>query len=180
MRNEPRPQSLIDIDAHNNEDEEQQPIVADTGPQCSYCGTYKTSMWRRNKDGEQVCNACGVYYRVNGRERPLTMKQRKVKPIRAKVSDDVEMTDSEITVNFGECKRVSDSVCANPYLPKATPTGSTLGAPASYSRPPQHTRSMLTQRGGSPSGSDLWNAGTQLSTILDTTQLRCLTRNDCK
>ncbi|KAF7359630.1 GATA zinc finger domain-containing protein [Mycena venus] len=77
QRNEPRPQALIDAD--NDEDEDQQPITAN-GPQCSHCGTYKTSVWRRNKDGEQVCNACGVYYRVNGRERPLTMKQSKVKP----------------------------------------------------------------------------------------------------
>ncbi|KAF8187880.1 hypothetical protein K438DRAFT_1424639, partial [Mycena galopus ATCC 62051] len=73
-RREPRPQALIDAD--NDEDE---PIQGD-GPQCSECGTWKTSVWRRNKDGEQVCNACGVYYRANGRPRPNTMPPSKVKP----------------------------------------------------------------------------------------------------
>ncbi|KAJ7310610.1 hypothetical protein DFH08DRAFT_667091, partial [Mycena albidolilacea] len=73
LRNEPRPQVSID------EDEEQQSIVVD-GPKCSHCGTYKTSVWRRNKDGERLCNACGVYYRVNGKERPLTISQTKIKP----------------------------------------------------------------------------------------------------
>ncbi|KAF7376969.1 GATA zinc finger domain-containing protein [Mycena sanguinolenta] len=69
-RNEPRPKTLIDAD----NDEEEEPIIGN-GPQCSHCGTRKTSVWRRNKDGEQV-----FYYRVNGRERPLTMKPSKVKP----------------------------------------------------------------------------------------------------
>ncbi|KAK7036203.1 GATA zinc finger domain-containing protein [Favolaschia claudopus] len=77
QRREPRPQALIDAD--NDEGEEPPPMVGD-GPQCSHCGTRKTSVWRRNKDGDQVCNACGVYYRVNGRERPLSMPQSKVKP----------------------------------------------------------------------------------------------------
>ncbi|KAF7363008.1 GATA zinc finger domain-containing protein [Mycena venus] len=77
QRGEPRPQALIDAD---NEEDDEQPVVGGDGPQCSHCGTRKTSVWRRNKDGEQVCNACGVYYRHNGRERPLTMKQSKVKP----------------------------------------------------------------------------------------------------
>ncbi|KAF8174012.1 hypothetical protein K438DRAFT_1849820 [Mycena galopus ATCC 62051] len=77
QRHEPRPQALIDAD--NDEDEDEPPIRGD-GPQCSECGARKTSVWRRNKDGEQVCNACGVYYRVNGRPRPNTMAPSKVKP----------------------------------------------------------------------------------------------------
>ncbi|KAJ7249139.1 hypothetical protein B0H12DRAFT_1052861 [Mycena haematopus] len=78
-RHEPRPRALIDAD--NDDDEEEVPSqMMGNGSQCSHCGTRKTSVWRRNKDGEQVCNACGVYYRVNGRERPLTMPPSKVKP----------------------------------------------------------------------------------------------------
>ncbi|KAF7375785.1 GATA zinc finger domain-containing protein [Mycena sanguinolenta] len=75
-RHESRPQALIDAD---NDDDEEEPIIGN-GPQCSHCGTRRTSTWRRNKAGEQVCNACGVYYKANGRERPLTMKPSKVKP----------------------------------------------------------------------------------------------------
>ncbi|KAF7336872.1 Pleiotropic drug resistance ABC transporter protein [Mycena venus] len=74
QRNEPRPQALIGRDSEDDE------LMVGDGPQCSHCGTYKTSVWRRNKDGEQVCNACGVYSRINGRERPLTTKQSKVNP----------------------------------------------------------------------------------------------------
>ncbi|KAF7342803.1 GATA zinc finger domain-containing protein [Mycena sanguinolenta] len=73
-RHEPRPPKLIT--AGNDDEEEEEPIISD-GPQCSHCGIRKTSVWRRNKDGEQVCNACYVYYRIKGRERPLTKKPSK-------------------------------------------------------------------------------------------------------
>ncbi|KAF8180900.1 hypothetical protein K438DRAFT_1768094 [Mycena galopus ATCC 62051] len=89
LRCEARPQVLID--AYNNEGEEEPPPIRADGPQCSECGTRKTSVWRRNKHGEQVCNACGVYYRVNGRPRPLTMPQSKVKPRAARSRSSLEM-----------------------------------------------------------------------------------------
>ncbi|KAK7045209.1 GATA zinc finger domain-containing protein [Favolaschia claudopus] len=77
QRREPRPQALIDADEGG-----QVPNLMEMmdGPRCTHCGTFKTSVWRRNKEGEQICNACGVYLRVNGRERPLTLPQSKVKP----------------------------------------------------------------------------------------------------
>ncbi|KAF7327257.1 GATA zinc finger domain-containing protein [Mycena kentingensis (nom. inval.)] len=54
---------------------------SDGRPQCSHCHTRETSVWRRNKTtGEQVCNACGVYQRLRGKERPLSLRKDKVKP----------------------------------------------------------------------------------------------------
>jgi hypothetical protein len=34
-----------------------------------------TSLWRRNAHGEPVCNACGLYYKLHGVNRPLAMKK---------------------------------------------------------------------------------------------------------
>ncbi|OQR74005.1 GATA-binding factor 5-A-like, partial [Tropilaelaps mercedesae] len=55
------------------------------GLTCSNCSTTNTSLWRRNSVGEPVCNACGLYFRLHGVNRPLTMKKdtiqtRKRKP----------------------------------------------------------------------------------------------------
>ena len=58
---------------------------------CANCGTSTTTLWRRNKEGSPVCNACGLYYKVHGRERPIELKKdniqtRKRKQARAKSS----------------------------------------------------------------------------------------------
>jgi len=55
------------------------------GLHCSNCDADKTSLWRRNASGEPVCNACGLYFKLHGVARPLTMRKdniqtRKRKP----------------------------------------------------------------------------------------------------
>ncbi|XP_033123351.1 transcription factor GATA-4-like [Anneissia japonica] len=61
------------------------------GIACANCRTSTTTLWRRNKEGEPVCNACGLYYKLHNVNRPLAMKKdgiqtRKRKPKSAKSS----------------------------------------------------------------------------------------------
>ncbi|KAJ7182209.1 hypothetical protein C8R43DRAFT_1054230 [Mycena crocata] len=79
QRNKLRPQELIDADI-DDDDEPQIPDSEYTGPKCSHCLTRQTSVWRRSKTGAQVCNACGVYARLRGKERPLSLRRNKIKP----------------------------------------------------------------------------------------------------
>ncbi|KII73513.1 hypothetical protein RF11_05338 [Thelohanellus kitauei] len=37
--------------------------------------TTQTTLWRRTKDGESICNACGLYYKLHRVNRPLTMRK---------------------------------------------------------------------------------------------------------
>lgn len=41
---------------------------------CTNCGVTKTSLWRRSSHGEPLCNACGLFLKLHGKERPLSMK----------------------------------------------------------------------------------------------------------
>ncbi|XP_022901100.1 uncharacterized protein [Onthophagus taurus] len=55
------------------------------GVQCANCQTTTTTLWRRNNQGDPVCNACGLYFKLHNMNRPLTMKKegiqtRKRKP----------------------------------------------------------------------------------------------------
>ncbi|XP_017031552.1 box A-binding factor isoform X2 [Drosophila kikkawai] len=55
------------------------------GVTCANCQTNSTTLWRRNNEGNPVCNACGLYFKLHNMNRPLSMKKegiqkRKRKP----------------------------------------------------------------------------------------------------
>ena len=35
------------------------------GTVCANCKTTTTTLWRRNQNGEPVCNACGLYHKLH-------------------------------------------------------------------------------------------------------------------
>lgn len=35
------------------------------GTCCANCQTTTTTLWRRNSNGDPVCNACGLYYKLH-------------------------------------------------------------------------------------------------------------------
>ncbi|KAF8886950.1 hypothetical protein BD779DRAFT_542538 [Infundibulicybe gibba] len=78
QRNKHRPQELIDADIEDDSTDGSESNLS--GPECSHCHTHQTSVWRRSKTGAQLCNACGVYLRLRGKDRPLSLKRNKIKP----------------------------------------------------------------------------------------------------
>ncbi|XP_066964147.1 endothelial transcription factor GATA-2-like isoform X1 [Macrobrachium rosenbergii] len=56
------------------------------GTSCANCKTSTTTLWRRNPNGEPVCNACGLYYKLHNVNRPLTMKKEGIQTRNRKLS----------------------------------------------------------------------------------------------
>ena len=87
---------------------------------CTNCGTTNTTLWRRNNEGEPVCNACGLYFKLHGVNRPLAMRKdgiqtRKRKPKgQQKSKEDNIKTEgnNEIAFQYVLYPR-NDSACVN-------------------------------------------------------------------
>lgn len=47
--------------------------------QCTNCCTRTTPLWRRNPEGQPLCNACGLFLKLHGVVRPLSLKTDVIK-----------------------------------------------------------------------------------------------------
>ncbi|MCJ1400351.1 hypothetical protein MMC11_003556 [Xylographa trunciseda] len=48
-------------------------------PVCQNCSTSTTPLWRRDEIGSVLCNACGLFLKLHGRNRPLALKTDVIK-----------------------------------------------------------------------------------------------------
>lgn len=46
---------------------------------CANCNTTVTPLWRRSAEGDTICNACGLYFKLHGLVRPVKMKKSTIK-----------------------------------------------------------------------------------------------------
>ncbi|XP_045614515.1 uncharacterized protein [Procambarus clarkii] len=87
---------------------------------CANCGTNNTKLWRRNDKGEIVCNACGLYFKLHGINRPSHLfrtapmtRRRHPKPKKKKEAESGTFEQQE------QC--VSDSSQDKEHVPETDP-----------------------------------------------------------
>ncbi|XP_016094212.1 transcription factor GATA-3 isoform X4 [Sinocyclocheilus grahami] len=69
------------------------------GTSCANCQTSTTTLWRRNANGDPVCNACGLYYKLHNINRPLTMKK-----------EGIQTRNRKMSSKSKKCKKSHDSM----------------------------------------------------------------------
>ncbi|KIW02735.1 protein GZF3 [Verruconis gallopava] len=48
-------------------------------PVCQNCSTSTTPLWRRDENGSVLCNACGLFLKLHGKPRPISLKTDVIK-----------------------------------------------------------------------------------------------------
>ncbi|XP_041112454.1 transcription factor GATA-5-like isoform X1 [Polyodon spathula] len=77
---------------------------------CTNCHTTTTTLWRRNAEGEPVCNACGLYMKLHGVARPLAMKKESIQTRKRKPK------------NLNKCKNSAGSSASSTNSPSSITT----------------------------------------------------------
>uniref|UniRef100_A0A8C9D581 GATA binding protein 3 n=2 Tax=Felidae TaxID=9681 RepID=A0A8C9D581_PANLE len=130
------------------------------GTSCANCQTTTTTLWRRNANGDPVCNACGLYYKLHNINRPLTMKKEGIQTRNRKMSskskkckkahDTLEDFPKSSSFNPAALSRHMSSLShISPFSHSShmltTPTP--MHPPSSLSFGPHHPSSMVTAMG---------------------------------
>ncbi|XP_072323549.1 transcription factor GATA-6 isoform X2 [Scyliorhinus torazame] len=103
------------------------------GLACANCQTTTTTLWRRNAEGEPVCNACGLYMKLHGVPRPLAMKKegiqtRKRKPKNLNKSKGTSSTSNAVTMTPSSSSSSTSNQEDIPRVKSGSPPGQTTVA----------------------------------------------------
>lgn len=65
--------------SNNNKDLSKDPQASNKDTRCTNCNTRTTPLWRRDPLGNPLCNACGLFLKLHGVVRPLSLKTDVIK-----------------------------------------------------------------------------------------------------
>ncbi|CAO3624633.1 unnamed protein product [Mucor fragilis] len=84
---------------------------------CTNCLTGNTPLWRRNPQGQPLCNACGLFLKLHGTVRPLSLKTDIIKKRNRSGSQKENTTTVSTDANDED-----DKATAAPHRKRRTPS----------------------------------------------------------
>ncbi|KAI0043650.1 hypothetical protein FA95DRAFT_1609196 [Auriscalpium vulgare] len=140
---------------------------------CTNCQTTNTPLWRRDPDGQPLCNACGLFYKLHGVVRPLSLKTDVIKKRnRASGAPNTGTRKGAVLPKIASSStRPRSSTTSN--TPMALPgsrysPGSRIGAGATVVQTLAMKRQRRTSTGGAGPGRRQSDAGTDTAHTLPT------------
>ncbi|QLQ80061.1 hypothetical protein HG537_0D00610 [Torulaspora globosa] len=94
---------------------------------CFNCKTQKTPLWRRDSQGNTLCNACGLFQKLHGTMRPLSLKtdvikkrnnRKRAKKLQEQAEKAGASNDSNLSQNSNENKGISGTTNNTPAPPR--------------------------------------------------------------
>ncbi|KAF2423280.1 hypothetical protein EJ08DRAFT_664444 [Tothia fuscella] len=106
---------------------------------CTNCFTQTTPLWRRNPEGQPLCNACGLFLKLHGVVRPLSLKTDVIKKRNRGSGNAVANVGSGSTRSSKKSSRKNSIV----QMPVATPSSNG----ANESESPKSTAGSVNSAG---------------------------------
>lgn len=110
---------------------------SNTPTTCTNCFTQTTPLWRRNPEGQPLCNACGLFLKLHGVVRPLSLKTDVIKKRNRGSGSSLPIGGSGSRSKKGGTSRKNSTISIPSAVSKAT-------------TPPAPTRSVSLHEGDSP------------------------------
>ncbi|CCD26102.2 Gat1p NDAI_0G03250 [Naumovozyma dairenensis CBS 421] len=73
-----------------------------TSIRCNNCGTGTTPLWRKDPNGNSLCNACGLFLKLHGVMRPLSLKTDVIKKRQRGSKNGLNVSKKNSTANLRE------------------------------------------------------------------------------
>ncbi|KAG0693249.1 hypothetical protein DFH29DRAFT_964966 [Suillus ampliporus] len=90
----------------SSDDEDERPTS------CTNCQTTNTPIWRRDPEGQPLCNACGLFFKLHGIVRPLSLKTDVIKK-RNRAQETYREGSAEIAKGSGDDGDQPATSCTN-------------------------------------------------------------------
>ncbi|KAL3468690.1 hypothetical protein BJX99DRAFT_117836 [Aspergillus californicus] len=86
---------------------------------CTNCFTQTTPLWRRNPEGQPLCNACGLFLKLHGVVRPLSLKTDVIKKRNRNSANSLTVGSSRATKKSSRKNSVQQALPSFPTSSRA-------------------------------------------------------------
>ena len=137
---------------------------------CTNCFTQTTPLWRRNPEGQPLCNACGLFLKLHGVVRPLSLKTDVIKKRNRGTGTNLPVggTSTRSSKKISGLSGPSGSTSASPATTRKNSVLSMSSAansqPVQATTPPAQNRSTSVRDSASPASGPASGGNTAGST----------------